>query len=206
VFLLEGIFVATIAPEMLCPDRREGTLPLYFSRPMTRGDYVTGKLLGAALLTLSISLAPAVIFWIGKQLLAGSPVMAMRDHIDDLGRVLVAGTAIAFYLGAIGLMIASFTKRKGIAVGIIIVGFTISQGLAVALTLALRDTPPWGDWVGFISPSLTVESLVTGLWPPKPGRVSPMAIQAGLPATLVVMLAVVALCCGVMYWRYGNRD
>lgn len=206
VFLLEGIFVATIAPEMLCPDRREGALPLYFSRPMTRGDYVSGKLLGAALLTLSISLAPAVILWFGRQLLSGSPFASMRDHADDLGKVLVAGSAIAFYLGAIGLMISSFTKRKGIAVGIIIVGVTISQALAVSLTIALRGTKPWEDWVGFISPGLTVESLVTGLWAPSRGRVSPFAIGAGLPATLGVMALVVAVCCWVMYWRYGNRD
>jgi ABC-2 type transport system permease protein len=206
IFLLEGIFVATVAPEMLCPDRREGTLPLYFSRPMTRGDYVTGKLVAAGLLTLSISLAPAVILWLGRQLLSGEPLQAMRDNIDDLGKVLVAGSAIALYLGAIGLMISSFTKRKGIAVGIIIVGFTISQALAAALTIATRDMGKINEWVGFLSPSLTVEALVTGLWPPERGRVSPFAIGAGLPATMVVMAVVIAVCCGVMYWRYGNRD
>jgi ABC-2 type transport system permease protein len=206
VFLLEGIFVATIAPEMLCPDRREGTLPLYFSRPMTRGDYVTGKLVAAALLTLSISLLPAVILWLGKQLLSGEPFAAMRDNIDDLGRVLLAGSAIALYLGAIGLLISSFTRRKGIAVGVIIVGFTLSQALAGALSIAVRDIPPWNDWVGFISPSLTVEALVTGLWPPRNGGGSPFAIGAPLPAVLLVMAAVVAVCCAGMYWRYGNRD
>lgn len=206
VFLLEGIFVATVAPEMLCPDRREGTLPLYFSRPMTQGDYVTGKLLAAALLTLSIALTPQIILWLGNQLLSGSPLPAMRDHLDDLGKILLAGTAIAFYLGAIGLAISSFTRRKGIAVGVIIVGFTISQALAAALTIALRDVEPWSGWVGFISPSLTVEALVTGLWPPENGQVSPLAIDAPLVASLVVMTAVVAVCCAVMYGRYGSRD
>ncbi|MFM9106426.1 MAG: ABC transporter permease [Chloroflexota bacterium] len=206
IFLLEGIFVATIAPEMLCPDRREGTLPLYFSRPMTRGDYVTGKLVAAALLTLSIALTPQVILWLGNQLLSGSPLDAMRENLGDLGKVLLAGTAIAFYLGAIGLAISSFTRRKGIAVGIIIVGFTMSQALAAALTIALRDVQPWGEWAGFISPSLTVEALVTGLWPPASGQVSPLAIDAPLASALAVMAAVVALCCAVMYRRYGSRD
>ena len=36
IFLVVGIFVATTAPEMLCVDRRERTLPLYFSRAITR--------------------------------------------------------------------------------------------------------------------------------------------------------------------------
>ena len=40
IFLIEGAFVATIAPEMLCGDRRERVLNLYFSRAITRLDYI----------------------------------------------------------------------------------------------------------------------------------------------------------------------
>jgi ABC-2 type transport system permease protein len=36
IFLLEGIFVATIAPEMVSSDRHDRLLPLYFSRPISR--------------------------------------------------------------------------------------------------------------------------------------------------------------------------
>ena len=74
VFILEGIFVALIAPEMVSTDRQDKLLPLYFSRPIGRNAYVLAKLLGTGLLTLSISLVPVIIMWIGNILLAGNPI------------------------------------------------------------------------------------------------------------------------------------
>lgn len=205
IFLLEGIFVATIAPELLCPDRREGTLPLYFSRAMTRPDYVTGKLLAAGLLTLSISLTPALILWLGKQFLSGTPLQAMRDNAVDLWKILVAGALIALYLGAIGLLVSSFTKRKGVAVGIIILGFTITEAFAGALAMAVRDVKPWNEWVEYLSPSRTAAGLVNQLWPPRGDRPS-VGVETSALQISLVMLAVIAVCCLVMFRRYGNRD
>ncbi len=205
IFLLEGMFVATIAPEMVCPDRREGVLPLYFSRPIRRGDYVLAKLVAAAILTLSISVLPAAILWIGLQLVAPDPLRAMGDNIGDLGRVVIAGTLIALYLGAIGLAISSFTKRKAVAVGIIIVGFTVTEGLSAALGEALAGVQPWGDWVQYLSPTRTVMNLVGALWPAEMGM-GEFPEFAPLPVVAAVMLAVVAVGAAIMFARYSGRD
>ena len=105
-WLILGVFVATIAPEMLCGDRREKTLILYFSRPITRLDYLLSKLLATALLTLTITLVPLVIFWLGRQLLDNSPVSAMKDNLDDLWKIIVVSMLVSAYLGAIGLVIS----------------------------------------------------------------------------------------------------
>ena len=53
---------------------------------------------------------------------------------------------IAFYLGAIGLTISSFTGRKSVAVGVIILGFVLSESLAVAILEAFRDQPDLARW------------------------------------------------------------
>ena len=83
------------------------------------------KLLAAGLLTLSMSVAPAIVLWLGNGLLAQEPLPALRDSPDDLGRIVIAGTMIAFYLGAIALLISSsFTGRKSIAVGVVILGLS----------------------------------------------------------------------------------
>jgi ABC-2 type transport system permease protein len=197
VFLIQGVFVATIAPEMLCPDRQERVLPLYFSRAITRPDYVLGKLLAAGLLTLTVSLIPATLMWIGRQLLAPSPLTAMRNHLDDLGRIAVAGTLIAFYLGAIGLMISSFTGRKSVAVGIIILGFLMAEAISGALTFALDGNERAQTWLGFLSPTRTTAALVGALW-----HVDAGGIDAPLAAIVAVMLGVIVICVGVTYWRY----
>src|SRR5680860_217169 len=98
IFLILGVFVASVAPEMLCNDRSENVLSLYFARAITRMDYLFAKLLGTALLTLTITLLPMAIYWLGRQLLEDSPLSAMKDNAGDLWRVIVMSVVTALYL------------------------------------------------------------------------------------------------------------
>jgi hypothetical protein len=158
-------------------------------------------LLAAGFLTLTVSLVPAALLWIGRQFLAPSPLAAMRNHLDDLGRIAVAGVLIAFYLGAIGLAISSFTGRKSIAVGIIIIGFLMAEAISGALTFAFENNERARAWLGFLSPTRTTAALVGALW-----NVDAGGIDAPLPAIVGVMLAVIAICVGIMYGRYVPND
>ena len=201
IFVLEGIFVALIAPEMMSTDRHDRLLPLYFSRPIGRGSYVLAKLLAAGILTLSMSLAPAAVLWLGNGLLAQEPLLELRNSLDDLGRIVVAGTMIAFYLGAIGLAISSFTARKSIAVGIIVLGFVLSESLSLALVEAFRDQPDIQNWSIVLSPARTSAALV-GILFDQPD----LAEGRSLGAVLGVMAAVIAVCLGAMFAWYQRRD
>ena len=199
IFIIEGIFVATIAPEMLCGDRRENVLALYFSRAITRADYLLAKLLATAILVLTVSLIPAAILWLGRQLLLDDPLAGMADNLGDLGRIVIAGTLIAFYLGAIGLVISSFTGRKSIAVGIIAVGFLVANGLGVALFENLE-----GDgrrYAVFLSPNVTTGEFGNRLFDQAEtllGTATPF--DAWVYAA--VMGAIVAASCAIMFLRY----
>lgn len=205
IFLLEGIFVALIAPEMMSTDRHDNLLPLYFSRPISRSGYVLAKVLGAALLTLSMSLVPALIFWLGNGLLADQPLVAMRESLDDLGRIVVAGTMIAVYLGAIGLLIASFTSRKSVAVGIIILGFVLSESLSLSISEAFGEDVPLAKWAFVLSPSRTIMAMVDGLFD-IPGFDEMPGPDPTLFEALGVMVAVVVVCTLVMFAWYQRRD
>ena len=201
IFLLVGIFVALIAPEMVSSDRHERLLPLYFSRPIGRASYVLAKLLATGLLTLSMSLLPAVVLWLGNGLLAPEPLAELRASSGDLGRIIVAGTMIAFYLGAIGLMISSFTGRKSVAVGVIILGFVLSESLSLAISEALRDQADLTRWAVALSPTRTTMALVGGLF-------EEPELSEGVPlnAALGAMAAVIAICCAIMFAWYRRRD
>ena len=204
IFILEGIFVALIAPEMVSTDRHDRMLPLYFSRPIGRNAYVLAKLLGTGLLTLSISLLPVVIMWVGNVLLAQDPSLAFREGLDDLGKIVVAGVLIAFYLGAIGLMISSFTGRKSVAVGVIVLGFVISESLSLALSEALRDQPDLERWMFVLSPARTIASMVNGLFPLNDSDITEFAVPFSQAAG--GMVAVMVLCSLVMFLRYQRHD
>ncbi len=204
IFLIEGIFVATIAPEMLCGDRRENVLALYFSRAITRIDYLVSKLLATALLTMTISLAPAMIYWLGVQMLEDSPLSAIADRSDEFGAILVSGTLIALYLGSIGLLISAFTDRKMIAVAVIIVGFLVSTAIAYALLAALDGELE--RYTVFLSPTDTIAALVTNLFDEV--QMDEMYTAADWPTWVYIaeMLGVTALASFVMYLRYRPNE
>ncbi|HEY7032393.1 MAG TPA: ABC transporter permease subunit [Thermomicrobiales bacterium] len=203
IFLIQGIFVATIAPEMLCGDRRENVLSLYFSRAITRLDYLLAKLVAAAILTLTISLVPVVIYWLGRQFLDDHPMSAIKNNADDLGRIVICGVLIAAYLGALGLAISSFTGRKSIAVAIIIVGFVISTSLAFALAAAIDSD--YKKYFVLLSPVNTIETLSYQIFNQRIENSefgSPLALWEVVAGIAGIVLA----CLGVMYWRYVPNE
>ena len=48
------LFVALVAPDVMCPDRRHRVLPLMFARPLLGVDYVVAKVKIVAILTLLV--------------------------------------------------------------------------------------------------------------------------------------------------------
>ena len=204
IFAIQAIFVATITPEMVCGDRRENVLSLYFSRAISRADYVVAKLGATALLTLSISLAPALIYWLGVQLLEDAPLRAIADTRGDLADILVTGTLIAFYLGSIGLVISTFTGRKSIAVAVAVIGFLISTSLAVALFEAVDGEIR--RYTIFLSPVNTIYGLSSELFSDVPEDDWVRVADFSAAVYVAVMLGVVAVTTAIMYLRYRPNE
>ena len=197
IFLVEGLFVATVAPEMLCPDRREHVLTLYFSKAITRLDYVLAKLAATALLTLTMSFVPAALLWLFRNLLADAPLTSMSQHLGDLARIALIGGLIALYLGSIGMAIASFTGRKAIAVVAIVVGYVVTEALVNSLAMALEENR-LADWITFLSPAVIISNLAQALFAPPGASDLPFhwwAYATGMIATTVIATA-------VTLWRY----
>ncbi|CAN5688849.1 hypothetical protein BH23CHL5_BH23CHL5_18490 [soil metagenome] len=204
IFVILGVFVATIAPEMLCNDRKENVLTIYFSRAITRPDYLLAKLLATAMLTLTVTLLPMGIYWLGRQLLGDSPISAMRDNIGELWRIIIMSVLTALYLGAIGLAVSSFTGRKAVAVAVIVVGFIVVSSLAGAMTQVINDEAIL-PYLTFISPAQLIAELSNGIFGQDvPGNEygEPLSVWSYAGGMIVSVL----ISCGVMYWRYVPSD
>jgi ABC-2 type transport system permease protein len=203
IFILVGIFAATVIPEILVPDRREKTLPLYFARAITRFDYVFAKLAAAAVLTMTISVLPAIILWLGQQLVADSPARAMRDNIGDLGRVIVLGTLIALTLGTISLVISSMTDRKGVAIAVIIIGFLVISGL---IELAINELDfDWRRYLILGSMTYVFEAISAAMFDARPETTTRIA---DLPTWMYYAWCCFIIVAGSFFvrWRYSPRN
>ena len=60
------LFVAFVAPEALCPDRRARVLSLYLASPLSRMTYVLAKALSVAIVIATVTIGPVLLMLIGR--------------------------------------------------------------------------------------------------------------------------------------------
>ncbi len=197
IFLTLFIFAAALGPEMLSDDRRENVLGLYFSRALTRLDYLLAKIAAMGLLLGTIAFGPPLLLFVANVLLADNPISYFFDHIGDLGRIAAYGTLASAYLGAIALAIAAYTNRKGVAGAIFIGGTLMIAGIANALFEALDSGI--GDYIILVDPLDLVDALSAWVWG-EPTNMD-MADLPGIWYGLAV-LATVCISALLMYRRY----
>jgi ABC-2 type transport system permease protein len=128
------LFVALVAPDVMCPDRRQRVLPLMFARPLTGVDYVVAKVGAIASILFAFSFLPQVVLFVGNMLVSDSAGNYFTGHLDVLWRVPVSVLMLAAYYAVIGVAIASLTDRRIVA-GAAVIGLflvtSISSGILV---------------------------------------------------------------------------
>ena len=127
------LFVALVAPDVVCPDRRQHVLPLMFARPITGIDYVMAKLGAIASIVFAFSFLPQVVLFVGNMLVSDSALGYFTGHLDVLWKVPLAVLLLAVYYAVISLAISSLTDRRIVAgasvIGLFLVGSIVSNNL-----------------------------------------------------------------------------
>lgn len=205
IFSMLGLFVAICAPEMICVDRHERTLPLYFSRAINRGDYVFAKIVAMTLLAMTMTALPGALLWLGQQLTQDESRQAMMDNADDLGKVLILGTLTSLMYGTIGLMISSFTNRKGVAIAIILIGFLVLAGIAHGLSTAL-ESYDWSRWLLLLDVSVIVTALSDHFFNDASDNTFIERLDVSQTGAILIMLGISLVAALILRWRYAPRD
>jgi ABC-2 type transport system permease protein len=128
------IFSAIMAPELLCPDRRDRVIDLYLVRPLTRTDYVVARWAAFFTITLALVYLGQIVLLVGYTFAAAEPLEYLRSHWLDIPRFLAAGVVIAVFTTTLPMAVAAFTPRRAYAAIIVIGLFLISSSIASALT------------------------------------------------------------------------
>jgi ABC-2 type transport system permease protein len=126
------LFVALVAPDVVCPDRRQHVLPLMFARPLTGVDYVVAKVGAITAIMFAFSFIPQVVLYVGNMLVSDGALDYLRGHLDVLWKVPVAVFLLAVYYAVVGLAIASLTDRRIVA-GAAIIGLFLVTSIAAAI-------------------------------------------------------------------------
>ena len=142
ISIIVVLFSAIIAPELLCPDRRDGVINLYLVRPLTTTDYLAGRWLAFFSVTLALVLLGQVVLFAGFVLAADQPFDYVRDNWSDVPRFLLAGLVVATFTTTIPLAVSGFTQRRAYAAAFVISLFILSFPVAAALTVCDEESPP----------------------------------------------------------------
>ncbi|MET8543683.1 ABC transporter permease [Kitasatospora sp. NPDC004799] len=202
--LVVSVFLASQAPVLLSRDLRYQTVPLYFSRPITRTDYVRAKFGAMVCAQLLLMAAPLLVLYIGA-LLGG------MDFAHNTGHVLyglVAAVLYALVPTSVAVVIAAATPRRGFGVAAIMGYLAVSAALGAAAVGISNPSTTGSDtaqWMSLISPTDLVESLVNELFGLGEGldrRHAPGGL--GLAVFALVAVAMVVGSYRLLLRRYRN--
>jgi ABC-2 type transport system permease protein len=197
------IYLAAQAPQSVSRDLRFRTVPLYFSRPIERTDYVLAKYGAMASALFVLTAAPLVILFVGALLAK----LDFSDQAAGFGQGLVSVALLSLLFGGIGLVMAALTPRRGFGVAAVIATMVISYGAVSTLQGIAYGTDNLDaiKWIGLFSPVTLiggVQSAFLGADTSFPGGEG-VGPGAGVGAVyLLVVLALIAGSYGVLMRRY----
>jgi len=167
------LFCAVSAPEVIGRDQRHHTLALYFSRALSRGDYVTAKL--AALLAglLIVLLTPQVLLLTGNAVATEEIVDYLADNLGEIPPIVASSLVVAAMMGSLSLAVASQTPRRAWATGAVIIYFVVATALGAVLRETISSSD--GDYAILISPIHVLEGSVFWIFDAAPEPDSDLA-------------------------------
>lgn len=187
------LFAGVMAPDLLCPDRRDGVLALYFSTAVSPRQYLVGKIAAVVVPLLLVTLVPMLVLLAGLVLFADDPLSELWDRADVLPGILGAGVCAAVYFGVLGLAVSSLTPRRAFAAG----GYLALLVASSAVSASLRASGI-GEGAAVLGLSFVPIELGARMFPD-----AERATDLGTYAYVLAWLVVVAGSLGVLVRRYG---
>ncbi len=195
------LFIAFSGPLLLIPDRTEGVLSVYFSRPLTVDGYLISKLSAFATVVGAIYLIPQILLHLGLGLISNDGFIPyMGDNLDILWKVPVVTLGFVALHAAVIFLLSAWINRTGIAaasfLGILIAGGAIAGLVSEAAFTGSR-------WVALLAldhhPRIIRDALLGE-------SVEYPAEAAGFgPWTSVIVIAVVGVIATVAVRRRYRR-
>jgi ABC-2 type transport system permease protein len=195
------LFCAAQAPELVSRDQHDRVLPLYFSRPLHRGDYAFGKLAALCTALLVIGLSGPFILLAGRVFGAEALLDGWRAEQAAVLPIVLTTLTGALLMAAVSLAIASFLKARMLASAAIVAFFLVTAATTPLLARALGDPMETRALLG--NPFLVLAGTAHWLFDVEPLRRT-LVYRAGLdmhyyPAAAAAFI-VIAL--AVLFLRY----
>ena len=163
-------------------DTRAGAFQFYFARPVTRDQYLVGKVVPVLALTLFIALAPALLLSLLRLALLPTATEALKK-LPLVGATLVTGTIEALVLAVPAVAISSLSRKRSLVQGGYAVLYLLPWIMGGIFAKVTRSA-----WPDLFSVPHHIENIARFLyrqpWGPE-DRALPVWISAAFVALLV---------------------
>ena len=170
------LFVAAMASDLVGNDRKNNTLPLYFSRPIERDDYLLAKIAALATALMSLTLLPQLLVFVGNWLGATDGTEWLGDNVSDVWRIGASSTLASVQLAVIGLAIAMFTTRRAFALTSVLAALWFSVVFTGVLVAFLG--PGWAAVAMLATPGYAMNATTYVIFDAVPARADRMGEMA----------------------------
>ncbi len=136
---------AWIGPAMISPDLTNGALPVYLSRPISRAEYVAGKLLVLAVILSAVTWAPCLLLF-GMQAEMSKAPWLLANLFIARGVILGACVWIAL-LSLLALALSAWVRWRIVATGLVVAIIFIPAGFGAVVSEILSTK--WGLLLNF---------------------------------------------------------
>ncbi|QXJ23717.1 ABC transporter permease [Actinomadura graeca] len=196
-----AIFLATQAPVLASRELRFHVVPLYFSRPVGHLDFVLAKVVAMTTALFALMAVPVTVLYVGGL------VTKVPDSADQLGRylgALVGCVLFALVLGAIGMVVAAFTPRRGFGVAAVIAVYMLSSTFVLIVQGIAEEQTDFtlSGWVGLLAPFNLVDAVQVRLLGAEKSSVQVAPGVAGGAIALALCAVIVLGAVAVLYRRF----
>ncbi|MBK9376650.1 MAG: hypothetical protein IPN03_23760 [Holophagales bacterium] len=146
-----------VGPSLVSPDLVNGALPLYFSRPLERWQYVAGKLLVLALLLSAITWAPLLLVFVLQASLAEAGWLAA--NVGIAGSIVLASLLLVLFLSLVSMAASAWVRNRAVARGLLIALGVIPAAFGEAMN-GILDI----EWGGVLNLGLAWGRVLEGLF------------------------------------------
>jgi ABC-2 type transport system permease protein len=179
-------FVAVALSGAIADDRRANALQLYLSKPLTRVEYVGGKLVASSIFLLGVTFAPAILLLMVQMVLSGSAAFLRQNLFLVPAIILFSGVEVL--LAAFGLLALSSLSKSRRFVAVMYAGCVF---FTLVMSQALRAITGSRVWA-VISPSSVLAVIGDAIFrvrsqPPIPVFVAVLTVLVLIGASLWIL-------------------
>jgi len=189
-----ALVVACVGPELVSLDLRMRAFQVYFSRPLTRADYVLGKLMVIGVFVAMLTLIPGVLLYFTGVVLEKDIHIVVETYGVFLG-ILGGYVLITLVAGTVMLACSSLSRRSGY-VAILWVMLIILGEVAYRLVLNLMGQ----NWSHLLSLNENVAQVLSRIFG------TALEFPVDWTASLLVLGAVVLAAIGLLFARLRSLE